>query len=142
MEISTEENEAVVREICELVEKSGKDNKTIETYQQVVYDIDYLLLEANSGASFEQYFRWATIDEIKRIEAALNTVGLKDISKLTHQAIQIAFPNGMPKDNDEKDDLTDWSEDQEESLESLFETLEESNGRITNILAEYAKSQA
>ena len=114
MELSTPENEAIVRSICEAV-------------------------SANSGASFEQYFRWASVEEIGRVVPALRTVGLLDVAELTEKAIQVAFPKGIPSTDEEKADLTDWSEAQDERLRELFPAFEEQNGRITNVLAAFAR---
>ena len=138
MEKSTEENEAILRSICEIVEKAKKRGKAVQAYQQTIYDIDYLLNEVNSGASFEQYFRWASVEEIGRVQKALITVGLKEVSELTQQAIKIAFPNGIPNNEDEKNDLTYWTEEQEESLANLFEPFFNANKKIINTLARYA----
>jgi len=138
MEISTEENEVRVRSVCEVVERAIKAGKQVQPYQQTIYDIDYLLSEVNSGASFEQYFRWASVEKIKRIQKALNTVDLKEVLELTKQAIKIAFPNGIPNDEDEKNNLTYWSEEQEESLDNLFKPFLDATEKITNTLAHYA----
>ena len=139
MEQSTLENEAIVRSICEAVSADREAGKPIEPDHQLIYDIDYLLLEANSGASFEQYFRWASVEEIGRIVPALRKVGLLDVADLTAQAIQVAFPKGIPSTAEQKADLTDWSEAQDERLRELFPALEDQNGRITNVLAAFAK---
>lgn len=139
MEISTEENEACVRRVCDAVTAAVEAKTKITPEQQNIYDIDYFVMEVNSGASFEQYFRWASVDEISRIIHALRTVGIEDIADLAEKGIDIAFPVGIPSNDEEKSDLTDWSEEQERSLESLFPELEEQNGRIINHLAAYAK---
>jgi len=69
MEISTEENEAIVRRICNSVTAAAEDRVMITPEQQNIYDVDYLVMEVNSGASFEQYFRWASVDEISTSRA-------------------------------------------------------------------------
>jgi hypothetical protein len=138
MEISTEENEAIVRGICEAVTAARESGKPISPEQQLVYDIDYLLMEANSGASFEQYFRWASVDEIKRVVPALRRVGLVDVAELTETAIRVAFPQGVPSTDEEKSAQTEWSETQDEQLRELFPALEDQNGRVINTLAMFA----
>jgi hypothetical protein len=138
MEMSTEENEAIVRGICEAVTAARESGKPITPEQQLIYDVDYLLMEANSGASFEQYFRWASVDEIKRVVPALRKVGLVDVAELTETAIRVAFPNGVPPTDEEKSGLTEWSEAQDERLRELFPALEDQNGRVTNVLARFA----
>jgi hypothetical protein len=139
METSTEENEAIVRGICEAVTAARESGKPISPEQQLVYDIDYLLMEANSGASFEQYFRWASVDEIKRVVPALRKVGLVDVAELTETAIRVAFPQGVPSTDEEKSALTEWSETQAEQLRELFPALEDQNGRVINTLAMFAR---
>ena len=138
MEISTEENETIVRRVCDSVAADAEAKVKITPERQHIYDVDYLVMETNSGVSFEQYFRWASVDEISRVVHALRTVGIEDIADLAERAIEIAFPCGIPADDETKSDLTDWSEEQERSLESLFPALEEQNGRIINTLAAYA----
>ena len=138
MEISTSENEAIVRSICEAVTADRESGKPIKPDHQVIYDIDYLLMEANSGASFEQYFRWASVEEIRRVVPALRKVGLPDVAELTEKAIQVAFPKGIPPMDEEKSGLTEWSEAQDEELRELFPALEDQNGRIINVLAAFA----
>ena len=138
MELSTPENEEIVRAICEAVSADRESGKPIKPDHQLIYDVDYLLLEANSGASFEQYFRWASVEEIRRVVPALRTVGLPDVAELTEKAIQVAFPQGIPSTDEEKSDLTDWTEAQDEKLRELFPALEDQNGRITNVLAAFA----
>ena len=138
MEISTEENEAIVRRVCDSVAAAAEAMVMITPEQQNIYDVDYLVMEANSGASFEQYFRWASVDQISRIVHVLGVVGVEDIAELAKRAIDIAFPGGVPLDDETKSDLADWSEEQERGLETLFLELEEQNGRIINTLASYA----
>ena len=138
MEISTEENEAIVRRVCSVVAAAAETRAMITPEQQNIYDVDYLVMEANSGASLEQYLRWASVAEISRIVPALRVVGVEDIAELAKRAIDIAFPGGVPADDETKSDHTDWSEEQERSLETLFLELEEQNGRIINTLASYA----
>ena len=139
MEQSTLENEASVRRVCDLVTAARESGGAVTTDQQIIYDVDYLLTEANSGASFEQYFRWASVDEIRRLKKALLAVDLGDIAQLYEQALQVAFPKGIPSTDAEKSDLTEWSEEQDQALRELFPALEDQNGRITNVLAGYAR---
>jgi len=139
MEQSTPENEASVRRVCELVTAPREGGGTVTTDQQIIYDVDYLLMETNSGASFEQYFRWASVDEITRVKEALLAVDLDDIAQLYERALQVAFPKGLPTTDAEKSDLTEWSEEQDHALRELFPAFEDQNGRITNVLAAYAK---
>jgi hypothetical protein len=139
METSTEETEAIVRRVCESVAAAAEANVMIRPEHQHIYDVDYLVMEVNSGASFEQYLRWASVAEINNIVDALRVVGLDDIAELVEQAIDIAFSGRIPVDDETKSDLTEWTEEQERSLEALFPALEEQNGRIMNTLAAYAR---
>ncbi len=139
MEMSTVENEAAVRAVCESVSAAHADGKPVSAAHQAIYDVDYLLSEVNSGASFEQYFRWATLEEIARVVPALRTVGLSDVADLTEQAMRVAFPSGLPANDSEHEELTDWSEAQEDELGALFPAFEDHNGRITNMLAGFAQ---
>lgn len=137
--MATTKNEDLIRAICEEVIEAKDKNIEILPYKQTIYDVDYLFMEVNSGVSFEQYFRWASVEEIKRIENSLNRVGLNDIAKLTKDAIDVAFPNGLLNSNTKKDELTYWTQEQEEKLESLFTIFQEFNSKIVNTLAKYAK---
>lgn len=48
----------------------------------------------------------------------------------------------VPSSDEHKDELTDWTEDQEEQLGTLAEEFTEYNGRIVNVLAAfYRKSE-
>ena len=58
---------------------------------------------------------------------------MEDIADLAEKAIDIAFSGRTPPDDEAKSDLTDWSDEQEHSLESLFSALEEQNGRISMV---------
>lgn len=99
MEQSTPENEASVRRVCDLVTAARESGGAVTTEQQIIYDVDYLLTEANSGASFEQYFRWASVDEIGRVKKALLAVDLGDIAQLYEQALQVPMQNGLEPDS-------------------------------------------
>ena len=138
-EQSTPENEASVRRVCDLVTAARKSGVAVTADQQMIYDVDYLLAEVNSGASFEQYFRWASVDEIARVKKALVAVDLGDIAQIYEQALQVAFPKGIPSTDAEKSDLTEWSEEQDHALRELFPAFEDQGGRITNVLAAYAR---
>ena len=112
---------------------SGQD---LEERDRVVWEIEGLSQEVNSGASYEQYFRWRPVSEIRTIVARLDQAGLPEVAKLTQQAIEIAFPGGVPQTDEEKDGLTDWSETQDSELQKLGDQFTEYNGRIMNVLAD------
>lgn len=138
-EISTEENERIVSRVYEAAMNELHAGRPVSAAQRLIHDVEHMMQEVNSGASFEQYFRWATLDEIAQIRDHLRTVGLQDVSSLVSQAIGVAFPNGFPSTEEEKSDATDWTPAQEEALAGLFTRLEEENGRVTNVLGAYAK---
>ena len=62
MESATAENEASVRAARQRVAAAEAAGTPVSRRDAVVEDVYRLLMEANSGASFEQYFRWATAD--------------------------------------------------------------------------------
>ena len=138
MESATAENEASVRAARQRVAAAEAAGTPVSRRDAVVEDVYRLLMEANSGASFEQYFRWATAAEIGRIVTALHDVGLADIGELTERAIAVAFPGGVPADPATLEAATDWSDEQEQRLSDLFDEFEQHNGRILNALGRYA----
>jgi len=108
----------------------------------MVYHIEMLSQEVNSGASFEQYFRWASIEEISEAVGRLESLALSDVAQIVRRAIDVAFPNGLPATDEEKSELTEWTEEQEELLGKAANEFEEFNGRIINVLAAfYRKSR-
>lgn len=138
-ELSTEENERIVARVYEAAMAELHAGRPVSAAQRLVHDVEHMMQEANSGASFEQYFRWASLEEIAAIRGHLQTLKLDDLSDLMSQAIAIAFPNGLPATDDEKSNATEWTPEQEEALGDLFPQLEEENGRVTNALGAYAK---
>jgi hypothetical protein len=79
------------------------------------------------------------VDEIKRVVPALRKVGLVDVAELTEKAIRVAFPKGIPSTDEDKSGLTEWSEAQDVQLRELFPALQDQNGRVTNMLAMFAR---
>ncbi len=139
-EISTLENEQLVARVYEEAMSDLNQGKHISAPALVVHDVEHLMQEVNSGISFEGYFRWSSLDEIGRIREQLRAVGLSRILELTEQAIQIAFPKGIPATEEEKRNATEWTSEQEERLASLFDALEEQNGHVMNVLGEFART--
>lgn len=141
-EMSTPENEELVARAYTQALEARADDRELGASDRVVYEIEMLSQEVNSGASFEQYFRWASIAEIGQVVDRLESLGLSEVAQLTRSAIDVAFPSGLPTSDEEKGDLTDWTEDQEERLSALADEFAEFNGRIINVLAAfYRKSQ-
>jgi hypothetical protein len=58
---------------------------------------------------------------------------LPEVYEIVADAVNIAFPNGVPEDVDDYEECTEWSKSQEELLGKLFERFEQYNGAITNI---------
>lgn len=140
MEIGTEENAKLVSQVYEKAMNAVNTEKSITDSENFVYQIELLSQEVNSGASFEQYFRWASINEITRILEHVKELDIPEVYAIVESAIQLAFPNGIPKDEEEKEECTEWNEDQEAKLESLFEKYEDYNGVIMNKLGAFIKN--
>ena len=141
MEISIEENEKLVSEVYERSMESVHAGSTISDDENLVFQVELLSQEVNSGASFEQYFRWVGKGEVDQIVELLNKLGLSDVSGIVEKAINVAFPDGVPNNVDEYENCTEWSKSQEEKLGSLFEEFEQYNGVITNTLGAYIKAR-
>ena len=139
-EISTEENEKLVASIYDKAMAALHAGQSVTAPELLVHDVEHLMQEVNSGISYGQYFRWSSCEEIGRIRDHLRVLGLTRVLELTSKAIEIAFPKGLPADDAAKQASTDnWTPQQEEELGKLFEQLEEENGHVTNVLAEYAR---
>jgi hypothetical protein len=141
-EISTPEAEERVQRVYTRALEARSAGRELARADQVVYEVEMLSQEVNSGASFEQYFRWASIAEISRIVSRLEDLSLPEVAALTRAAIAIAFPAGIPGSDAEKDGLTDWSGDQADRLAGLAGEFEVWNGRIINALAEFHQASA
>ena len=140
-EMATPENDELVARVYTQALEARAEGRELDAADTIVYEIEMLSQEVNSGASFEQYFRWASVDELSRVVDRLESLGLPEVAQLTRTAIDVAFPDGLPSTDEEKDELTAWSEDQEERLTELAAAFEEFNGRIINVLgAFYRKS--
>jgi hypothetical protein len=136
-EMSTSENEELVSRVYTQALADRDDGKALGAAELMVYHVEMLSQEVNSGASFEQYFRWASIDEISQAAGRLESLGLPEVAEIARRAIDVAFPDGIPATDDEKSEQVDWTEEQEEALGALAEEFEAFNGRIINLLAEY-----
>jgi hypothetical protein len=139
MELATEENEQAVARAYEQAMSALHAGKATSPELRLIHDVEHMMQEANSGASFEQYFRWASTDELRNIMGHLRTLGLTDVAEITTDAMRVAFPNGTPSTQEAKDEATDWTPEQESELNRLFTKLEELNGRVMNILGAYAR---
>ena len=141
-EMSTTENEALVSRVYTQALQDRDDGRELAAAELMVYHIEMLSQEVNSGASFEQYFRWAAVEEISQAVGRLESLALSDVAKIVRRAIDAAFPNGLPATDEEKSELTEWTQEQEELLSTAANEFEEFNGRIINVLAAfYRKSK-
>jgi len=141
-EMSTTENEELVSRVYTQALQDRHDGRELAAADLMVYHIEMLSQEVNSGASFEQYFRWASIEEISEAVGRLESLALSDVAQIVRRAIEVAFPNGLPANDEKKSELTEWTEEQEELLGKAANEFEEFNGRIINVLAAfYRKSR-
>jgi hypothetical protein len=140
-EMSTPENDELVGRVYTQALEARAEGRQLDPADMVVYEIEMLSQEVNSGASFEQYFRWASVEEVRRVVDRLESLALPEVAQLARTAIDVAFPHGVPSTDDEKDELTAWSEDQEERLAELAAAFEEFNGRIINVLGEFYRKR-
>lgn len=136
-EISTTENEALVSRVYTRALEERHAGRPLDAADLMVYHIEMLSQEVNSGASFEQYFRWASVEEISEAVSRLESLALSDVAQIVHRAIDVAFPNGIPATDEEKRPLTEWSEEQLETLSALADDFTEFNGRVINVLAAF-----
>jgi len=137
MEISTEENENLVSAIYQSAMEAVHAGKNISKNEDLVYQIERLAQEVNSGASFEQYFRWVEKQDIDSVIEYLQALNMTEVHQIVLQAIKIAFPNGIPEDKSTYDEYTEWNEAQLDELANLFEKFEKYNGAITNRLGKF-----
>ena len=106
---------------------------------RLFFDVYCFDMEIGSGASFDQYFHWASKEQIDRIVSQLNELGLDSIIEPTKKAIDVAFPAGVPENEDEFDECLEWTEDQELELEELYEQEVEIHALLEEKLAKYAR---
>jgi len=119
------------------INSPGKPPETAE--MKIFYDVYCLDMEIGSGASFEQYFRWSSKEQVDRILNQLKAVGLNDLTDSMSAAIDVAFPKGVPSDPDSYEECTDWTEEQEARLEELYEKEEAVHTIIEEKIAEFAR---
>src|SRR5512134_2849534 len=114
--MSTRENEDLVSRVYTRALEDRGAGRELAAADLMVYHVEMLSQEVNSGASFEQYFRWASVAEISEAAGRLESLGLSEVAAIVRRAIQVAFPKGLPASDEEKDGLTDWAAEQEELL--------------------------
>jgi hypothetical protein len=142
-EMSTSENEALVSRVYTQALQDRQDGRELAPADLMVYNIEMLSQEVNSGASFEQYFRWASVEEISEAVDRLTSLGLSDVAEIVRRAIDVAYPDGLPATDDDKNEATEWTGGQLELLGAAATEFEAFNGRIINVLAAfYRKSES
>lgn len=141
-EISTPENEALVSRIYTRALQDRSEGRSLGGPEQLLYEVEMLSQEVNSGASFEQYFRWASLAEISHAVQRLQALGLQEAARITRQAIETGFPSGLPASEAEMDERLEWIPEQERRLAELAEEFAAHNGAITNALARYYRQSA
>ena len=141
MEIATEENCDLVSKVYTRVMEAVHAERSITDDENFVFQIELLSQEVNSGASFEQYFRWVGKAEVDQILGHVQALELPPVYEIVKEAIAIAFPNGVPDDEETYEECTDWSEEQEERLDELFKKFEAFNGVITNKLGVFIQTR-
>ena len=139
MEQGTDENAMRLDNVYSAVLDALNAGKTISAQAELVYQVEMLSQEVNSGASFEQYFRWVRVTRDSRILQFLKDLGLPEVCEIVERAIKAAFPNGIPEDDDDYEQCMEWSAKQELQLADLFTEFETYNGVITNLLGQFIK---
>lgn len=139
MEMATEENVELVSKAYTRIMQDVHAERPVTEQENFIFQMELLVQEVNSGASFEQYFRWVGKPELDQVLGHVKSLGLPAVYEIVEEALAIAFPNGVPEDSDEYEECTDWTESQEERLSELFEKFEVYNGEITNTLGRFIR---
>ena len=132
---STPGDEALVAAAYARALRDRAEGLELAPSDQLLYEVEMLCQEVNSGASFEQYFRWASLEEVRRAPVRLEELGLPSLARLVRAATAIAFPAGLPSSEAEVDELTLWSPEQVAELALLAGEFAESNGLLGHTLA-------
>ena len=140
-ELNTAEDDQLIDRVYSQALEARAANKPLEVPDQIVYEIEMLSQEVNSGASFEQYCRWATIEELSMVVDRLTLLGLADVADITRRALGLAFPQGLPKSAEAKDALTEWTPAQEVGLQELADQFTQFNGPIRRALASFYRAK-
>jgi len=136
VEIGSEENAARVNAVYGALISAANSGHLMSPQADLVCQVELLSQEVNSGASFEQYFRWVRVTDDSRIMQYLDELGLPEVRSIVERALTTAFPEGIPQDDDAYE-CTDWSESQLRQLAELFGEFERYNGILTNRLGQF-----
>ena len=137
MEIGSEKNSARVNAVYVALISAANSGHWVSPQADLVCQVELLSQEVNSGASFEQYFRWVRVTDDSRVLQYLDELGLPEVRGIVERALTTAFPEGIPQDDDAYDSCTDWSESQLRQLAELFGEFERYNGILTNRLGQF-----
>jgi hypothetical protein len=140
-ELSTPENDKLIADVYSRAIEARAANKALSPAEQIVYEVEMLTQEVNSGASFEQYFRWASLEELAKVVERLQALGLSGVADIARRAFAVALPDGLPASPEAMDELTQWNPEQLEQLAALADEFVEFNGTITNALAAFYRSR-
>jgi len=137
-EESTEEREALIFDIYDRVSGDINKLKPITEEERTIHDIYYISVEAGSGVSFEQYFRWVDGESVINIVQKIKKLEMNEVATIVQSAITAAFPNGYPESDIDLEEAKDLSDEQLEKLEGYYYQFESYEGLIINRLSEYA----
>lgn len=140
-DMATPENEELVSRVYTQALDDRHNGRPLEEADLMVYHVEMLSQEVNSGASFEQYFRWASVEEISQAVPRLQSLALPEVASIVTRAIAVAFPDGVPPDDDAKSELTEWTDEQGARLGALAGEFEAFNERILNVLAAWHRAR-
>jgi len=122
------------------------DISNLAEVEKTVFLIESYNMEINSGLDFMQWYRWSDVDHLKETPVALKNIGLTNSYEICTEALNITFPNGLPNNEDDKDNLIesleedDEKENTREKLVALAEKQEEQNYSLTTGLASWIRS--
>lgn len=139
MEYATEQDEQLISSVYTRVMDAVHATEAVTNDEELVFQVELLSQEVNSGASFEQYFRWVGFKELQQICGLLQQLGLTEVNDIVTQAISVAFPVAIPENDEQYEAATDWEDEQLELMEQLFEQFEQYNAVITTKLAEFIR---
>lgn len=116
----------------------GKDNFTEQSFPQKVFSSIWALeAEVNNGG-FSQYFFNNSHETAAFVVKALKTINALEMAELCKQAIEVAFPGGLPADLELiRSAAADFSDKTEARLRALDEKFFEYPNDLTELLYRY-----
>jgi hypothetical protein len=138
MEHTVRECEELVHRVSTFVMLSLERGRRVVPALRRVYLVDNLFMELASKCTFEDYVRWTNTDQINSIADDLEAVGLSEAAWITRLALQAAFPQGLPRNDAERDaTIAQWTPAQRHTLGALAEYLADPIGEMVRALAAY-----